>query len=50
MTAFLTGVEDYVAHAMVIFFGTCSGVVFGNVTVRTPFSIDALISSLCGGF
>lgn len=27
------------------FFGACSGDVFGNVTVSTPFSIDALISS-----
>ena len=32
-------------YAMVIFFGVCSGVVFGNATVSTPFSIEALISS-----
>ena len=28
-----------------IFCGACSGVVLGNVTVKIPFSIDALISS-----
>ena len=32
-------------YAIVIFLGACSGVVFGNVTLSTPFSIDALISS-----
>lgn len=36
-----------VAHEIVIFFGACSGVVLGKVTVRTPFSMDALISSGC---
>ena len=30
---------------IVIFCGACSGVVLGNVTVKIPFSIDALISS-----
>lgn len=33
------------AHEIVIFFGACSGVVLGKVTARTPFSMDALISS-----
>ena len=32
-------------QAMVILFLAASGDAFGNVTVRTPFSIDALISS-----
>lgn len=32
-------------QAMAIFFGVCSGVAFGNVTLSTPFSIAALISS-----
>lgn len=32
-------------YEMEIFLGACSGVDLGNVTVRTPFSIDALISS-----
>jgi hypothetical protein len=31
-------------YAMLIFLGAISGVVFGKVTVRTPFSRDALIS------
>jgi hypothetical protein len=30
---------------MVIFFGSCSGVIFGKLMVRTPFSIEALIAS-----
>lgn len=30
---------------MAIFFGVCSGVAFGKVTVRTPSTTDALISS-----
>ena len=30
-----------------IFFGAISGVVFGNVTVSTPFSMDAFIFSSC---
>lgn len=34
---------------MAIFLGACSGEVFGNDTVKTPFSSPALISSLCGG-
>ena len=33
------------AQEMVIFLGVCSGAARGYVTVRTPFSIDALISS-----
>lgn len=32
-------------QATEILFGSCSGVCLGNVTVRTPLSIDALISS-----
>lgn len=33
------------AQEMVIFLGAWSGVVFGQVTVRTPFSREALTSS-----
>lgn len=34
------------SQEIVIFFGAVSGVVFGNVTVNTPLSIAALMSSL----
>ena len=36
-----------VVHWIVIFFGAISGVVRGKVTVKTPSTIDALISSGC---
>ena len=35
------------AQAIVMRFGASSGVVLGNVTFKTPLSIDALISSSC---
>lgn len=38
---------DDPTHAIVIFFGAWSGVVLGKVTLSTPFSMLALISSGC---
>ena len=34
-------------QAIVIFFGSVSGVDFGKTIVKTPFAIDALMSSFC---
>ena len=34
-----------VAQSILTFFGACSGVVLGKVTVKTPSAMDALISS-----
>ena len=38
---------EVMPQAIVIFFGASSGVVLGNVMVRTPSVIAALISSGC---
>jgi hypothetical protein len=36
-------------QSIAIFFGSVSGVDFGKLIVKTPFTMDALMSSFCKG-
>jgi hypothetical protein len=40
----------HLLQAIVIFFGSISGVDLGKAIVKTPFSMDALMSSFCMSF